>query len=136
MENILISSCLLGVACRWHGKKCYKSGFVKKFIDNNTNIEVIGVCPEVLGGLGVPRNPVKRIKGKVFETCPEKENRKYVTGKERTDEFNRGAEEVLKIAKSLNVKTAILCKYSPSCDISGLTGKLLSNNGIEIINTF
>ena len=133
-ENILVSACLLGQRCRWHGKVS-KSSFLKKnCIEENYNI--IPVCPEMLGGLTVPRNPVKRVKGHVFETCADKSQRKLVTGIERTKEFNLGAEKTLGIAKKNNVKRAILCKYSPSCDYSGITGKLLRENNIEIINTF
>ena len=134
--NVMVSKCLLGISCRWHGKKLYKSSFVKKYEFQNKNIELIPVCPETLAGLSVPRPPVKRKNGKIFETCPDKKNRKNVTGKDVTEIFLIGAEKTLKIAKKNNVKTAIFCKYSPSCDINGKTGKLLADNGIKIINTW
>jgi len=135
-EYVLVSSCLLGLPVRWHGKKQRPSSFVVKFFLENPQCIPVLVCPEVLGGLSVPREPVKRRKGKVFLTCEEKEKRKYVTGKEVTQFFVKGAEETLKIAKRLNVKRAILTKWSPSCDKNGITGKLLQEYGIEIINTF
>lgn len=135
MEKILISKCLLGESCRWHGKKLYKSSFVKKYLAKH-NCQVIGVCPETLGGLPVPRPPVKRKKGRVFETCEDKKNRKNVTGKDVTETFISGAQKTLKIAQKAKVKTAILCKWSPSCDISGIAGKLLAADGIEIINSW
>lgn len=134
-DKILISACLLGVPCRWHGKKLYMSSFVKKY-EVDKDIEWIRVCPEELGGLKTPRKPVKRRQGRVFETCEEKENRKNVTGPERTEEFLKGALKVLQIARDNNIEKAILCKYSPSCDKNGITGKLLNENGIFIINTF
>jgi len=90
----------------------------------------------MLGGLPVPRPAVKRFRGKVFETCADKANRKNVTGKDVTEYFLRGAKETLAIAQNNNVNLAILCKWSPSCDIGGITGKLLRINNIEIINSW
>ena len=136
MENILVSACLLGEACRWHGREQKISSFVKRFIENNPDTNIVSVCPEVLGGLPVPRPPVKRRKGKVYETCSEKENRKNVTGKEVTDAFIRGAELTLEIAKSKQCKKGILCKWSPSCGETGITTKLLQEHGIDVINSF
>lgn len=135
-NKILVSRCLLGEPCRWHGKKLYKSSFVKKFETLNPDVELIPVCPELLGGLAVPRPPVKRRSGRVYITCADKAERKNVTGADITDSFIEGAEKTLDIALKNNCSKAILCKWSPSCDMNGLTGKLLTANGIEVINTF
>lgn len=134
--NILVSRCLLGEPCRWHGKKLSKSSFVRKYEQEHPEDILIPVCPEVLGGLTVPRPPVKRKKGRVFTTCENKEERKNVTGEDVTDFFIKGAEETLSICKENKCKKAILCLWSPSCDKNGVTGKLLTKHGIEIINTF
>lgn len=134
--NIIVSRCLLGESVRWHGKKLYMSNFIKKYIHNNLDIELIPICPELLGGLSVPRNPVKKKNGRIFETCEHKKYRKYITGIERTKEFMKGAKKSLEIAIKNNCRLAILCKWSPSCDKTGITGQLLISNGIEIINTF
>lgn len=136
LMNILVSSCLLGIPCRWHGKKLYLSSFIKKYQKNNAHIKIISVCPETLGGLPTPRPPVKRCNGKVFETCPDKTMRKNITGKEITKYFIKGAEKTLAIALKNNIELAILCNWSPSCDKSGITGKLLIANNIKIINTW
>lgn len=134
-EKIIVSSCLLGENCRWHGRKVYPSSFVKRFLSKK-EYEVYLVCPETLGGLKVPREPAKRRGNRVWVTCEEKENRNFVTGREITKEFNKGADAVLALAIKHNIKLAILCKYSPSCDVKGITGRLLCKNGIEVINTF
>lgn len=134
-DKILISACLLGFVCRWHGKKS-TSSYVRKFLVQNPHYEVIPVCPEMLGGLPCPRTPVKRRGGQVWETCPDKKLRKYVTGVERTKEFTAGARKTLQIAKKNKIKKCLLCKWSPSCDINGITGRLLLDNGYEVINTF
>lgn len=134
--NILISSCLLGEPCRWHGKRIPTSGFVRRWLADHPDAYPVPVCPEVLGGLPVPRPPVKRRKGRVYETCPDKENRKNVTGADVTDAFILGAKKTLAVARRKKCTIAILCKWSPSCDCKGITGKLLAENGIKIINTW
>lgn len=134
--KILVSSCLLAVPCRWHGKKTCYSSFVKKYLLQNSHVEIIPVCPELLGGLPVPRPAVKRLKGRVYETCVDKADRKNVTGRDVTKYFLKGAEKTLEMALKNNIKIAILCNWSPSCDKSGITGKRLIANGIEIINTW
>lgn len=105
-------------------------------MEEHPRVKLIPACPEMLGGLPAPRPPVKRRKGKVFETCADKANRKNVTGKDVTESFIAGANKTLKIALKNKIKTALLCNWSPSCDKTGITGKLLIANGIEIINTW
>ena len=132
--KVLVSSCLMGIPCRWHGKPVPYSSFLKKHRETNPDDIFIGVCPEMLGGLPCPRPPVKRRKGKVFETCAKKTNRKNVTGAEVTQFFIDGAGKTLEIAREHKIKKAFLCNWSPSCDKSGITGKLLILNGIEVVN--
>lgn len=66
-----------------------------------------------------------------------------INGRDVTKEFKSGANEVLKIAKFLNIKKAVLKEKSPSCGVRfiyqngklvngmGLTAKLLQENGVE-----
>jgi uncharacterized protein YbbK (DUF523 family) len=135
-KYVLVSACLLNEPCRWHGRPAGYSSFVKKYCMDNPQTVLIPVCPELLGGLSVPRPPCKRRRQRVWETCSDKSNRKYITGAERTTEFLAGAKKVLRIARHKKCSLAILCKWSPSCDAAGLTGRLLIDNGFEIINTF
>ena len=135
-QYVLVSACLLNEPCRWHGRRAGYSSFVKRYCMDNPDVVLIPVCPELLGGLSVPRQPCKRRKQRVWETCPEKSNRKNVTGIERTAEFMTGAKKTLQIVRRKGCKLAILCKYSPSCDATGLTGRLLLDSGIEVLNTF
>ena len=51
--NILVSSCLLGMNCKYNGK----NNFNAKVKELENYHHFIAVCPEVLGGLGVPRMP-------------------------------------------------------------------------------
>lgn len=131
-QTLFISSCLLGHRCRWHGKT---SSSVKA-LSLIGGASFIHACPEMLGGLPCPRPPVKRRNGRVYETCADKASRPYVTGADRTEEFMLGAQRTLELCQRHHVTRAILCRYSPSCDRYGFTGKLLAEHGIEVINVF
>lgn len=135
-KYVLVSACLLNEPCRWHGRRAGYSSFVKKYCLENPEAILVPVCPEQIGGLSTPRPPCKRRKQRVWETCAEKAARKYFSGPERTAEFMAGARKTLQIGMRKGCKVAILCSWSPSCDRRGITGKLLSDNGLEVINTF
>lgn len=131
----LCSACLLGVNCRYDGKNKPDN----KVLELAKKEILIPVCPEELGGLSTPR-----------EQSEQKEN-KVITrsGKDVTENFIRGAREVLKIAGILNVKEAILKQRSASCGSgqiydgsfsgkvirgNGITTELLQNSGIKVIS--
>ena len=136
MQTVLVSACLLGKPCRWHGRAVRPSGYVKKFLAEHPDVEIVPVCPEELGGLPTPRPPVKVRKGRAYETCEEKAKRDEVTGRDVTDNFQAGAEATMAIARKHGCRLAILFRTSPSCSKSGFAGRLLAQNGIEIISTF
>lgn len=122
-ENVLISSCLLGISCRYDGSfKKHKSIDV---LLNKYNL--IPVCPEQLGGLNTPRDP-----------CEQKNNFVYTDkGVDVTNFFLKGALEGLKLAKIFNCKKAILKSKSPSCGLNKIydgsfSGKLISGDGVFV----
>ena len=122
---ILISACLIGMNCKYDGGNNYQ----KIALDLVKSGKAIPICPEQLGGLATPRNPseIKNIDGK-----------KYVFNNKNedvTNQFVKGAMEVLKLAKELNVKKVILQSRSPSCGVGKIysgnfDGKLVDGNGI------
>ena len=112
------------------------SKYVLRYQKEHLGVEIVPVCPEQLGGLPTPRPAVKCVKGRIYETCPEKERRHAVTGKEVTEAFQRGAEATLALAKDHGCPLAILCRSSPSCARNGMTGRLLVASGIEVLNAF
>ena len=134
-ERVLVSACLLGEPCRWHGRPTPSSA-VRRLLRERPDLEVRAVCPEVLGGLPVPRKPVKRRKGRVYETCRDKAARKFCTGRDVTWNFELGAKRTRYIAKRNYCLHAIMCKWSPSCDINGIAGRLLTAAGIDVVTTW
>lgn len=130
----IVSACLAGINCAYDGKSRYHK-IISKLVKKG---KAIPVCPEQLGGLTTPREPA------------EQKNNKVITkiGKDVTKEFNNGAKEVLKIAKLINCKEAILKAKSPSCGSGliydgsftktlikgdGVTTKLLKKNKIKVL---
>lgn len=62
--NILVSACLLGVACRYDGKS-KEVERIKKLL---SKYNLIPICPEQLGGLPTPRVPSERCEDKVINS--------------------------------------------------------------------
>lgn len=137
MKTILISACLLGVACRYDG--CSKP-LDKEIIDElRKKYHLIPVCPEILGGLTTPRIPAEvTSEGKVLRQ----------DGIDVTENYRRGAAEVLRLARIFECDNAILKERSPACgsgkiydgtftktltDGNGITAAWLKENGIHVI---
>ena len=134
---ILVSACLCGVNCKYNGK----NNLNEEMLELLKKGEVLLICPEQMGGLETPRNPseIKIINNEVKVFMND--------GRDVTDNYKKGAEEVLRLAKELNIKKAILKKKSPSCGCgeiydgtfsgnlikgNGITAALLLENGIEV----
>lgn len=133
-EKILVSACLLGTNCKYSGGNNYSEEVMEYLKD----YEIIPICPEQLGGLPTPRPASEIIGDKVINN----------EGTDVTSNYQKGAEEALKIAKLLGIKKALLKAKSPSCgngkiydgtfsgtliDGDGITTKLLKENNIEVI---
>ena len=99
--KVLVSACLLGVACRYDGQnKAYP------LIDELCcRHEVVPVCPEQLGGLPTPRVPAERQGERVVTK----------SGGDVTEQYRRGAAEAVRLAKKLGCTVAVLKERSPSC---------------------
>ncbi len=135
---ILVSACLVGINCKYSGGNNYN----QKIFDLVKEGKAIPICPEQLGGLNTPRKPVelKVINGKRHAIDNE--------GNDLTENFERGALEVLNLAKNLNINKAILQPRSPSCGVNkiysgnfdnklvdgnGILAELLKQNGIDVL---
>lgn len=99
--KILVSACLLGENCKYNGGNNYNKNVIE-FIKGH---EVIAVCPEVLGGLSVPRKSAEIVDGIVMTADHVSVDK----------EFRTGAEIAVKKAIEEQVDLAILQSRSPSC---------------------
>ena len=132
--NILVSSCLTGLDCKYNGG----NNFSKKISTLMDKHVIIPVCPEIMGGLPTPRPPAEISSGRIINK----------EGIDVTQNFETGAKKVLEIAKKYNCTIAVLKANSPSCGTEkiydgtfsgiltagdGITAKLLKENGIQVL---
>jgi uncharacterized protein YbbK (DUF523 family) len=127
---VLVSACLLGFACRHDGADKRDPRVLEAIRDE----EVIPICPEVAGGLGIPRPAAWHDGGRVIDAL----------GADVTAQFNRGAREAVQAARAHGARLALLKQNSPNCGTRmtgtargpapglGLAAQALINAGIEV----
>ena len=122
-EAVLVSACLLGLACRYDGK-AKENPRVLALLEKG--VRLVPVCPEQLGGLPTPRPPAEiQRDGRVLNRC----------GADVTAAYLRGAEEALRLAGLYRCQRAVLKARSPSCGKGGVydgafAGRLIPGDGI------
>ncbi len=140
--KILISACLLGEAVRYDGGHCLKHldehGFALIQSWQAQGL-LLPLCPEVSGGLPVPR-PAAEILGNSVRTRE---------GVDVTAAFKAGANKALALCQQHQIQYAILKQGSPSCGNflindgsfqsvkiqgTGITASLLQRHGIQVFN--
>ncbi|WP_436875573.1 DUF523 domain-containing protein [Mammaliicoccus sciuri] len=108
---IVISACLVGEKVKYDGNHKLDL-FYKNLIDEK---KAISICPEILGGLQVPREPAEIIGGDGYDVWNDQAKVMTVKGRDVTIQFKEGAKRALSIIKDLNANTVILKSDSPSC---------------------
>lgn len=100
---ICVSGCLAGMKCRYDGTD-KKEERIAALVEEG---KAIAVCPEEEGGLGTPRKPSEIRDGRVYSS----------TGKDVTQNFEKGAAICLQKALAAGCSEAILKEKSPSCGV-------------------
>lgn len=135
--NILVSHCFLGEPCRYDGA----SRLDRQIIElHRAGHNLIPVCPEVLGGLEVPRSPAEiQSDGRVVTK----------DGQDVTAAYRSGAERAVAIARENGCTVAILKARSPSCGCGevydgtftgsvtpgwGVAARMLREAGLEVMD--
>ncbi|MFQ5736483.1 MAG: DUF523 domain-containing protein [Thermodesulfobacteriota bacterium] len=126
---VIVSACLVGLDTRHDGGSA-PSAETARLLEGRP---FIPVCPEQLGGLPTPRPRAELNNGRVVDEH----------GTDVTENFQRGAKAVLRIAGLCGSREAFLKENSPSCGVStismdgapapgeGVTTALLRKNGIK-----
>jgi uncharacterized protein YbbK (DUF523 family) len=103
MSKVLVSACLLGERVRFDGAgKLSAHPVLARWLREEW---IVPVCPEVAGGLPVPR-PAAELRGRLVVARD---------GSDVTAAFARGAEEALRLAQEHGIAVAVLKAKSPSC---------------------
>lgn len=130
-EPVLISACLLGIPCRWHGRRAKRRDALIKQLKKR--YVLVPVCPEQLGGMPTPRTG-EYLNGTGTQVLDE--GLRIIapeTGKDNTRYHVNGAKYVLEIARIIGASRAYLKGGSPSCDRDGVAGEVLQRAGISVI---
>ena len=141
---ILISACLIGQAVRYDGdSKLINHPILLNWSELGL---LISVCPEVEGGLPIPRHPAE-----IHNHSDGSISVINVDNYDVTKEFDNGANTALKLCFDNCIKMAILTESSPSCgsrkvydgsyssvkiDGEGVTTKLLRENDIKVFSEY
>ena len=131
---VLVSACLLGIACRYDGE----SKPNEQILSYNRRFSFIPFCPETYGGLSTPRVPAEiQADGRVVNA----------EGIDVTAAYQAGAERAVTLCKDFHIHYAILKSRSPACgpensydgtfthtltEGDGLTAQMLKKKGVEV----
>jgi uncharacterized protein YbbK (DUF523 family) len=142
---VLISACLAGVPCT-HAAEAKTRGWALELVATG---RAVTVCPEVAGGLPIPR-PEAEIKGGAgWDVLDGRARVETVGGDDVTANYRRGAEAALSAAARSGARMAILKARSPSCgcgsihdgsftgtvvDGDGVTAAALRRAGVDVIS--
>lgn len=142
---ILVSSCLAGLQVRYNGTHCLNHR-ISKLIEEG---RAMPVCPELLGGFSIPREPAEIIGGNGEDVLDGKAQVVEKSGKDVTELYIKGAYTTLIKAKDVKATVVVLKEYSPSCGSAmiyngkfmeekvagnGVTAALLKRNGLQVIS--
>lgn len=147
MKKILISACLTGDRVRYNGKQePLTDAFLLKLSQKG---QLVKVCPEVSGGLKIPRPEAQIVKGNGLDVLNGTARVLDMQGHDITRPFVKGAEYALSLIKKFEIKIAILKEKSPSCGVHyiydgrfisklipgfGVTAAILRQNGIKVFS--
>ncbi len=119
--KVLVSACIIGCNCKYNGGNNLNPR-VAEFLKGK---EIIEICPEILGGMSIPRASSEIVNGCVTE-C---------NGRVVHKEYEQGIKVALEKIKDENVDLAILQSRSPTCGVNQIydgsfSGKLIKGRGL------
>jgi len=130
-EPILLSACLAGFPCT-HAAEAKTRTWALELIAEG---RAVSVCPEVAGGLPVPRPEAEIHGGAGGDVLDGNARVVSVDGEDVTANYLSGAEAALAAARRCGARLAILKARSPSCGCGAIydgtfTGRLVSGDGV------
>ena len=147
MNKLLVSACLLGSPVRYDGQsKTLSHPGLARLVEQD---RVVGFCPEVAGGLPIPRPAAEISGGDGAAVIAGEASVKIRDGSDVTAYFLSGASQALAICHEQVIAVAVLTESSPSCGSSsiydgsftrsavpgsGVTAAMLRQHGIAVFN--
>jgi uncharacterized protein YbbK (DUF523 family) len=146
LEKILVSACLLSVACRYDSGTLDKKSCTERIRRLSGRYLPVPACPEQLGGLPTPRAKMSFSKLPADEKSSGSGRVVDINGVDRTLSLQAGAAECVKLAKALGIGKALLKERSPSCGVrqvylgeslvegEGVAARALRLAGVEVVS--
>lgn len=147
MERILVSACLIGEKVRYDGNaKLIQHPLWEKWLEEG---RLISVCPEVSGGMSIPRVPAEILGIDGSDVLTGQALVVDKSGRNVTSAFKQGANKALSIVLQYNIRVAVLMDGSPSCGTrviydgtfsgnkksgEGVTAALLKEHGVQVFS--
>lgn len=145
--RLLVSACLLGNPVRYDGKA--KPLAHAGLCQLQAAGRLVSFCPEVAGGLPVPRAAAEIVGGDGADVIAGRGRVTTAHGEDVSAYFLAGAERALALCRQHGIRTALLTEGSPSCGssriyngsftrrsiaASGVTTALLRQHGIRVFS--
>jgi uncharacterized protein YbbK (DUF523 family) len=142
---VLVSACLLGTCCNHEGR-----GSARPRVQALTNsARLVPICPEVVGGLGTPRDAAEIVGGDGADVLAGTACVMTGTGVDVSAAYRRGAAAAVELARAVGATRAVLKARSPSCGAdavydgtftrtldsgAGVTAAALRAAGIDVVS--
>ena len=111
--RIIISACLAGLHTRYDGK-AKPHPQLREIAERAV---LVPICPEILGGLGIPRPPCHFVGGDGAALLRKEARLIDKNGIDRTSSFLRAADECMRIVELVSPGMIIFKEGSPSCGV-------------------
>jgi uncharacterized protein YbbK (DUF523 family) len=128
LPKILVSACLLGNRVRYDGRALtLEDAILSRWLAAG---QVVSVCPEVEGGLSVPRRPAEIIGGDAVQVLAATAQVIDDSGEDVSGCFVSGAKHALSLCERHGITVAVLSEGSPSCGSSAVYDGSFSRNRV------
>jgi uncharacterized protein YbbK (DUF523 family) len=142
---ILVSACLLGTCCNHEGR-----GSARPRVQGlSESARLVPICPEVVGGLGTPRDAAEIVGGDGADVLDGRARVMTGAGDDVSAAYRRGAAAAVELARAVGATRAVLKARSPSCGAgaiydgtftrslhagSGVTAAALRAAGFDVVS--
>jgi uncharacterized protein YbbK (DUF523 family) len=143
--RIVVSACLAGVACTHEAEAKTREWAVQLVASGRAVL----VCPEVAGGLPIPRPAAEIVDGDGADVVAGRARVVSEEGSDVTENYLAGARVAVEAARGAGARLAVLKARSPSCGCGeiygggfiknvregdGVAAAMLKGEGVEVVS--